>query len=44
MIIELIRRKPIPVEKEGLVHAIGFLLLIALIIAVSFNDIMRLIS
>ena len=43
MIIELIRRKPIPPEKEGIVHAIGFLLLIALIIAVSFNDIMRLI-
>ena len=43
MIIELIRRKAIPPEKEGIVHAIGFLLLIALIIAVSFNDIMRLI-
>ncbi len=42
MIIELIRRKPIPPEKEGLVHAIGFLLLIALILLVSFNDIMRL--
>lgn len=43
MLIELIRRKPIPPEKEGLVHAVGFLLLIALIIFVSFNDIMRLI-
>lgn len=42
MIIELIRRKPIPPEKEGLVHAIGFLLLIGLILLVSFNDIMRL--
>ena len=42
MIIELIRRKPIPPEKEGLVHAIGFPLLIALILLVSFNDIMRL--
>ncbi len=43
MIIELIRRKPIPPDKEGMVHAIGFLLLIALIVFVSFNDIMRLI-
>lgn len=44
MIIELIRRKPIPPEKEGMVHAIGMLLLFALIIFVSFNDIMRLIG
>jgi regulator of sigma E protease len=42
MIIELIRRKPIPPEKEGMVHAIGMLLLFALIIFVSFNDIMKL--
>lgn len=42
MVIELIRRKPIPPEKEGMVHAIGMLLLFALIIFVSFNDIMRL--
>lgn len=44
MVIELIRRKPIPAEKEGMVHAIGMLLLFALIIFVSFNDIMRLIG
>ncbi len=44
MIVELIRRKPIPVEKEGMVHAIGFLLLIGLIIFVSFHDIMKLIG
>lgn len=42
MVIELIRRKPIPPEKEGMVHAIGMLLLFALIIFVSFNDIIRL--
>lgn len=42
MIIELIRRKPIPPEKEGMVHAIGMLLLFALIIFVSFHDVMRL--
>lgn len=42
MIIELIRRKPIPPEKEGIVHAIGMLLLLALVIFVSFNDVMKL--
>ncbi len=44
MIIELIRRKPVPPEKEGMIHAIGLLLLLALIIFVSFNDVMKLIS
>lgn len=44
MLIELITRKKIPPEKEGIVHAIGFMLLIALIIFVSFNDIMKLIK
>lgn len=44
MLIELITRKKIPPEKEGMVHAIGFMLLIALIIFVSFNDIMKLIN
>lgn len=43
MIIELISRKRIPPEKEGMVHAIGFMLLIALIIFVSYNDIVKLI-
>ena len=44
MIIELIRQKPIPPEKEGMVHAIGMLLLFGLIIVISFNDIMKLIG
>lgn len=44
MLIELITRKKIPPEKEGMVHGIGFLLLIALVIFVSFNDIMKLIN
>lgn len=42
MLIELIRRKPIPPDKEGMVHAVGMLLLFAFIIFVSFNDIMKL--
>ncbi len=44
MLIELIRRKPIPPEKEGMVHAVGMMLLFALIIVVSFNDVIRLIK
>ena len=44
MIVELIRRKPIPPEKEGTVHAIGMLLLLLLVVVISFNDIMRLIG
>lgn len=44
MLVELIRRKPIPPEKEGMVHAIGMVLLLAMIVLISFNDIMRLIK
>ena len=44
MIVELIRRKPIPPEKEGMVHAIGIILLFALIIFISFNDILKLVG
>ncbi len=44
MLIELITRRRIPPEKEGMVHGIGFLLLIILIIFVSYNDILRLIQ
>ncbi len=44
MLIELITRKKIPPEKEGMVHAIGFMVLIALIVFVSFNDIMKLLG
>lgn len=42
VLIEMIRRKPISPEKEGLVHSIGFLLLILLMIFVSYQDIMKL--
>lgn len=39
MIIELIRRKPIPAEKEGMVHAIGLMILLAFAVIISFKDI-----
>ena len=42
--VEGIRRKPLPPEKEGMVHGIGFLLLIVLIVFISYKDIVRLIA
>lgn len=42
MIIELIRGKPVPAEKEGMVHAIGLMLLLGLAVVISFKDIVML--
>lgn len=39
ILIELIRGKPVPPEKEGMVHAIGIIVLMALMVFVFFNDI-----
>lgn len=44
VIIEAIRRKPIPPEKEGIVHFIGLVLLMGLMVFATWNDISRLIS
>lgn len=43
-LIELISGKAVPAEKEGIVHLVGFVLLIGLMIFVTWNDISRLIS
>ncbi len=43
VLVEMIRRKPIPPEKEGIVHAIGLILLVGLMIFATWNDIVRLI-
>ncbi|MCQ2508403.1 MAG: site-2 protease family protein, partial [Dorea sp.] len=43
LIIEAIRGKRIPPEKEGYVHLIGIALLMVLMVFVVFNDIQRLI-
>ncbi|MDR0931113.1 MAG: M50 family metallopeptidase [Clostridiales bacterium] len=43
-IIEAIIRKPVPIEKEAIVHAIGFALLIILVLFVTGHDIMRLVN
>lgn len=39
IIIELVRGKPVPPEKEGMVHAVGIVLLMILMVLVFFNDI-----
>lgn len=44
LIIEGIRRKPIPPKYEGWIHAAGFLLLIALMLVITFSDVLRLIT
>lgn len=42
ILIEMIRGKAIPPEKEGAVHFIGMILLMILTVVVLYNDIMRL--
>lgn len=44
ILIEWVRRKPVPPEKEGMVHLIGFGLLMILIVIITFNDVMRLLG
>ena len=41
-LIEIITRKKIPKDKEGMIHFIGFILLMALMIFLVFNDIRKL--
>lgn len=42
LLIELIRRKPLKPEVEGMVHFIGFAILMLLMLLVTFNDISKL--
>lgn len=44
LFIEAIRGKRVPPEKEGYVHGLGMLLLLALMVFVMYNDIVRLIA
>ncbi len=44
MLIELVRGKPVPPDKEGVVHTIGLMLLLALAAVICFNDILKLIG
>jgi regulator of sigma E protease len=40
-IVELIFRKPIPRDKEGMIHFVGFVLLMGLMVFLIFNDIRK---
>lgn len=42
LIIEGIRRKPVPAKYEGIVHGVGFALLMVFMVVVAFSDIVRL--
>lgn len=42
--VEALRGKPVDPSREGMVHFVGFALLFLLMIAVTYNDILRLIS
>ncbi len=44
LIVEGIRRKPVPPEKEGLIHAVGMCLLMMLILFITYKDVLRLIA
>lgn len=44
ILVEIIIRKKIPADKEGMVHFIGFALLILLMLFATWNDITRLIT
>lgn len=42
--VEAVRKKPLPVEKEGIINVIGLVILFGLIIVLTFQDITRLTS
>jgi regulator of sigma E protease len=42
LLIEAVRGKPVNQEKEGMVHFVGYILLMSLMVIVLFNDIMKL--
>lgn len=44
MLWELISGKPVPPEKEGMVHTIGLILLLILAVFICYHDIMKLIA
>lgn len=41
LFVELIRRKPVPAEKEGMVHFVGLVALMALSVFLMYKDILR---
>ena len=44
LIVEGIRRKPVPAKYEGVIHMIGFALLMILMVFIAFSDIVKLVN
>ena len=44
LLLEVVRGKPIPADKEGLVHTAGYILLVILMVFILFNDVLRLLG
>ncbi len=42
LVVEAVRGKSIPVEKEGYIHFIGFVVLIGFMLFITYKDILRL--
>ncbi len=42
VLVEAIRGKPVPPEKEGMVHFVGFALMLGLLILITYQDLLRL--
>ncbi len=42
--VEAVRGRPVDPSREGMVHFVGFAMLFLLMIAVTYNDILRLIN
>jgi regulator of sigma E protease len=43
-LVEWVRGKPIPPQREGIIHAIGFVILLVLLVLVTYRDILRLLG
>jgi regulator of sigma E protease len=43
ILIEAVRGKPVDREKEGIVHIIGFFVLMVLMVLIMFNDIWKIV-
>ena len=44
LIVETLRGKPVPRDKEGFVHMIGFVILMGIMVLVMFNDFARILG
>jgi regulator of sigma E protease len=43
-VVEWVRGRPIPPQREGVIHAIGFVVMLVLLVLVTYRDILRLVG